>query len=164
MEKLGVNLPGLILQAVNFLLLLLILQKFLYRPILNAIKTRQERIQRGLEEAERASQRLAEASAEAERILTEARARAQEIIAQAAQEGNRVKEEIIAQARAEASRILERARLEVEREREMALAELRRQAIDLAVLTARKIVGQALDEQAQHRIISDFISTLEQSD
>ncbi len=164
MEKLGVNLPGLLLQAVNFLLLLFILQKFLYKPILNAIKTRQERIQRGLEEAERASQRLAEANTEAERILEEARARAQEIIAQATQEASRVREEIIAQARAEASRILERARMEVEREREMALAELRRQAIDLAVLTARKIVGQVLDEQAQHRIISDFLSTLEQSD
>ncbi len=164
MEKLGVNLPGLILQAINFLLLLFILQKFLYKPILNAIKTRQERIQKGLEEAERASRRLAEAEAEAERILAEARARAQEIIALASQEGNKLKEDIIAQARIEAGRILERARLEAEREKEMAMAEIRRQAIDLAVLTARKIVGQALDEKAQRRIISDFLSTLERTD
>ncbi|MCS7285625.1 MAG: F0F1 ATP synthase subunit B [Anaerolineae bacterium] len=164
MEKLGVNLPGLVLQAINFLLLLFILQRFLYRPILNAIKTRQERIQRGLEEAEKASRRLAEAEAEAERILAEARAKAQEILAQASYEGNRLKEEIVAQARAEASRILERARLEAEREKAIAMAEIRHQAIDLAILTARKIVGQALDEKAQHRIISDFLSTLEQAD
>lgn len=164
MEKLGVNLSGLLLQAVNFLLLLFILKRFLYRPILNAIKARQERIQRGLEEAEKASRRLAEAEAEAERILAEARAKAQEILAQASYEGNRLREEIVAQARAEASRILERARLEAEREKEMALAEVRRQAIDLAVLTARKIVGQALDEKAHRRIISDFLSTLEQAD
>ncbi len=164
MEKLGVNLPGLFLQAINFLLLLLILNKFLYRPILNAIKTRQERIQKGLEDAERASRRLAEAEAEAERILSEARAKAQEILVQASQEGNRLKEDIIAQAKLEASRILERARLEAEREREMALAEIRRQAIDLAVLTARKIVGEALDERAHRKIISDFLSSLEQAD
>lgn len=164
MEKLGVNLPGLLLQAVNFLLLLFILNKFLYRPLLNVIKTRQERIQKGLEEAEKASQRLAEAQAEAERILAEARAKAEEILAQASQEGNRLKEDIIAQARAEASRILERARLEAEREKEMAMAEIRRQAIDLAVLTARKIVGEALDERAHRRIISDFLSSLERAD
>lgn len=164
MEKLGVNFPGLILQAINFLLLLFILQKFLYKPVLNAIKTRQERIQKGLEDAEKASQRLAEAQAEAERILAEARAKAQEILAQASQEGNRLKEDIIAQAKMEASRIVERARLEAEREREMALAEIRRQAIDLAVLTARKIVGEALDERAHRKIISDFLSFLEQAD
>lgn len=164
MEKLGVNLPGLFLQAINFILLLLILKKFLYKPILNAIKTRQERIQKGLEDAERASRRLAEAEAEAERILSEARAKAQEILVQASQEGNRLKEDIIAQAKLEASRILERARLEAEREREMALAEIRRQAIDLAVLTARKIVGEALDERAHRKIISDFLSSLEQAD
>jgi len=164
MEALGVNLPGLLFQAINFLLLLFILQKFLYKPILNAIKSRQEKIQKGLEEAERASKRLAEAEAEAERILAEAKAKAQEIISQATQEGNRIREEIIVQAKAEASRILERARMEAERERELAMAELRRQAIDLAVLTARKIVGQALDERAQHRIINDFLSSLEQAD
>lgn len=164
MEKLGVNLPGLFLQAMNFILLLLILNKFLYKPILNAIKTRQERIQKGLEDAERASRRLAEAEAEAERILSEARAKAQEILVQASQEGNRLKEDIIAQAKLEASRILERARMEAEREREMALAEIRRQAIDLAVLTARKIVGEALDERAHRKIISDFLSSLEQAD
>ena len=164
MEALGVNLPGLLFQAINFLLLLFILQKFLYKPILNALKSRQEKIQKGLEEAERASKRLAEAEAEAERILAEAKAKAQEIISQATQEGNRIREEIIVQAKAEASRILERARMEAERERELAMAELRRQAIDLAVLTARKIVGQALDEKAQHRIINDFLSSLEQAD
>jgi|YelNatPaOPRAMG01_1025707.scaffolds.fasta_scaffold01694_10 F-type H+-transporting ATPase subunit b len=164
MGALGVNLPGLLFQAINFLLLLFILQKFLYKPILNAIKSRQEKIRKGLEEAEKATQRLAEAEAEAERILAEARAKAQEIVSQATQEGSRVREDIIAQAKAEAARILERARMEAERERELAMAEIRRQAIDLAVLTARKIVGQALDEKAQHRIISDFLSSLEQAD
>ncbi|RLC78424.1 MAG: ATP synthase F0 subunit B [Chloroflexi bacterium] len=161
MEGLGIDWKSLALQVVNFLLLLFILYKFLYNPILNTLKARQERIQKGLEEAEKAQQKVAEAQAEAERILEEAKQRSQEILAQVTQQGEKMREEILAQAREEARRMIEKAREEIKRERELALAEVRRQAIDLAVLTARKIVGQALDEQAHHRLISEFLSQLD---
>lgn len=130
---------------VIFLVLLFVLAKYAFPPILGYAQAREDRISRLLDEA-------AEDRAEAERLLAEqkeglntARRRADEIVANAKQAGERAREEIMADAREEHEELLARARKEIGIEREKALEALRREAVDLSMAAAGKVVEQRLD-------------------
>ena len=160
MAQLGINLNFLIAQIIHFLILLFVLRLLLYRPMLNMLNTRRERIQASLAEAERVRQEAAQARQDYERQLEEERRRSQDAAQKAIQEAQKARERIIAQAQQEAEEILARARSEALRERERAMAELHDQVADLAVLASEKIVRAALDETMQRKIVSDFLSQL----
>lgn len=161
MEKLGINLNFLIAQIVNFLLLLFILQRFLYKPVTNMLEARTRRIRESLAEADRVRQEAAAARAEYERQLEAERRRSFDAAQQAIQEGQKAREAIIAQAQKDAEDIRRRAREETEREREQMLAQLRTQVADLAILASEKIIGQALDRDLQRRLVNDFLTKTE---
>jgi F-type H+-transporting ATPase subunit b len=161
LEKLGINLNFLIAQIVNFLLLLFILQRFLYKPVMNMLAARTRKVQESLAEADRVRQEAAAARAEYERQLEIERRRSFDAAQQAIQEGQRAREAIIAQAQREAEEIRQRAREEAERERQQMLALLRAQVADLAILASEKIIGQSLDHDAHRRLINEFLSKTE---
>lgn len=157
MEALGVRPVLLVTHIVNFALLLFLLQRFLYRPILNILKERRERIREGLAEAERVKAEAEEQRKQYEEELAQQRQESQRRIQQAMQASEEAKEEILAEARKEAEQIKQRAREEIEYERRQALEQLRSQVADLSLLAAKRVLDGAIDESVQRELIQNFI-------
>jgi F-type H+-transporting ATPase subunit b len=155
---LGVNLPVLVAQLINFTALLILLRLFVYKPVLKMLDERRERIREGLNAAERGREAAVEANREAQAQIDAARREGQAIIAQAQQVAQRMQEEGIERARIEQEAILARARAEIELERDSAIAELRKEFADLTIAAAEKVIGQSLDRAAHQRLIEQALS------
>lgn len=160
MDQLGINLPGLISQLVNIVILLIVLRLLLYKPILKMLDDRKQRIQEGLSSADRAVERAAEAEREVQQRLEEGRREGQQHIAQAQEIANRIQADARQQAQSEAQTILERARSEIQLERDAAIAQLRREFADLTIFAAEKVIGQSLDKQAHQRLIDETLTDM----
>jgi len=157
-EKLGLNVNWFISQLVSFVVLLLVLQRLLYKPILTMLDQRAQRIRESMEYAERVKQESARAQEAYEKHIQEARQQAQAIIAQATQQAERVREDILAKARQEAQEIRLKAQEEVEYERKRVMAELRDAVADLAILAAGQVLGKTLDDRAHRQIVQEFLA------
>lgn len=158
MEGLGINLGYLISQIVNFVLLLIILRVFLYKPIVNMLDRRREKIQTDLQEAEAARSAAEAAKQEYEKQLEEAREERRSIVTQATEQSEKMREDILAKARAEAQEIVTKTHDEMEYERRQALLGAQDQIADLAIAAAGKVIGESLDEKAHRRLIQEFIA------
>jgi F-type H+-transporting ATPase subunit b len=154
----GVDLPKLIFQVINFLLLLYLANRFLFKPVLKLLDERQARIQKGLEDAEAAARDRELARAEREAALDEARKEAQEMIARATKIADDARAEIVAEAKAEAEKVTERAREEITAEKERAMAELRATVADLALDAAGKLMRSEMNAPTQRRLVDDFLA------
>jgi F-type H+-transporting ATPase subunit b len=159
MDKLGLNLPGLIVQFVNFGILLFILWRFVLPPVQRMLDERRQRIQESLEAAERMRQQTAETEQMLEAERQRGREQAQEIIGQAQQIAQRIQEEARAQADTQASALIARAQTEIQLERDQAIADLRREFADITVSAAEKVINQSLDRNAHRRLIDDVLSS-----
>ena len=157
MEQLGINVPLLVAQIINFFIVLVVLRLFLYKPVLAMLDSRAQRVREGLEAAEQSKDQAAEAETEVAKQLDEARRQGQAMTAQAQETANRIQEEAREQARREAEALLERARSEIQLERDQAIAELRQQFAGLTVLAAERVIGQSLDRQAHQRLIEEVL-------
>jgi F-type H+-transporting ATPase subunit b len=162
LEALGINLGYLVSQIVNFTLLAVLLYVVAYKPVLRMLDDRSDRIKKGLEDAESASRRAAEMEQEFEQKLAEARREGQEIVAQATKMSEKQRQDILAQAREDAGALIERAKDEIGRERDLAMGELRQQVADLSLTISEKVIGEALDERQQRRLIAEFLEQTEE--
>jgi F-type H+-transporting ATPase subunit b len=158
MEQLGINLPLLMAQVINFFIVLLALRLFLYKPVLAMLDRRAQRVREGLEAAEQSQERATQAEQEVSQQLDQARQQGQALIAQAQEAANRIQEESRAQARRDAEALLERARSEIQLERDQAIGELRKEFADITVSAAEKVIGQSLDKQAHRRLIDETLA------
>ncbi|HEY76849.1 MAG TPA: F0F1 ATP synthase subunit B [Thermoflexia bacterium] len=158
MERLGINPWILLAQIVNFIVLVVILRAVAYKPLQKMLKERQERIQKGLEDAKAAEEARARAEEEREEILTEARAEADRILAEARRKAREEAEKVLSQAREEAEGIRATARKEAELERAQILGQVREEIAALAIAAAHKLIGEALDEQRQRALVDAFFS------
>lgn len=145
-------------QVVNFLILLFLLNRFLFKPILARLDERQAKISRGLEDAEAASRDREQARAEREAAVEEARSEAQAMIARSTKIAEDTRNEILATARADAEKVTQRAREEIRAEKEQAMAELRAQVADLALAAAGRLVKAEMDGPTQRRLVEDFLA------
>ncbi len=155
---LGINIPVLIAQLINFTVLLIVLRAVLYKPVLRMLDDRRSRIEESLSAAERMKAQAAEADRRVQEQIEEARREGQTIVAQAQEIANRLQAESREQARAEAEALLARARSEIQLERDGAIAELRKEFADITVRAAGKVIGQALDAKAHQRLIEETLS------
>jgi F-type H+-transporting ATPase subunit b len=160
LEKLGINLGLLVSQLINFGLLTALLYMLLYKPVLNLLNLRRERIARSMADADAARESAARAQQEYERRVAEAQRKAQEIIAQATQASQQVGAEIRAEAQREAEAIRQRAREEADREKAQILAEVQSQIASLALLAAERVLGQTVDEALQRKLVDQFLAEL----
>ena len=158
MERLGINPWILLAQIVNFVALVIILRAVAYKPLQKMLKERQERIQKGLEDAKAAEEARARAEEEREKILSEARAEADRVLAEARRKAREEAEKVLHQAREEAEGIRETARKEAELERAQILGQVREEIAALAIAAAHKLIGEALDEQRQRALVDAFFS------
>jgi F-type H+-transporting ATPase subunit b len=158
MESLGVNGLAILLHAINFLILLFLLQRFLYKPVMTMLDQRAATIRESVEAAERARQESARADQERLEALREARRQAEEIVTRAQQEADRIRSERLTQAQDEAQRIISRAQEEATAERQQVMQELRAQVADLAVLAAGRVINRNLDAQAHRALVEEFLA------
>lgn len=154
---LGINLPALVWQLLNFSLLLALLYFLLYKPILRMMDERSRRIKDSLEAAEKAREEASKTEEAVRAELEKARREGQAIISQASQIAERLKEEAKVDAEKKAEELINRARAEIEREREEAINALRREFADLAIRAAERVIRQALDPKAHRKIIEEVL-------
>ena len=152
----------LLLQIVGFVVLFLLLRRYLFGPLLEVIRQREREVEEGLEASKRAKEELARVEEEKERVLTEAREQGREQVRRAVREGEEARERLLSDAREETKGLRQRGREAVELEREEALIQLRREVVDLALLAAGQAVVGRLDEKQQRAVVDDFIASLEQ--
>jgi F-type H+-transporting ATPase subunit b len=160
-DALGLNLPGLIVQFVNFGILLFILWRFVLPPVQRMLDERRQRIQESLEAAERMKTQTAETERMLEGQREEGRRQAQQIIGQAQEIARRIEDDARVQAQQDAESLLTRARTEIQLERDQAIADLRREFADITVTAAEKVINQSLDRQSHKRLIDDVLSSSE---
>lgn len=154
----GINLPGLIAQIINFSLLITALYFVLYKPVLKMLDQRSLKIKESLEQADRLKADTAKAEEGIKAQIEQARQEGRNIVAQATQVADRMREEARGQAKVEADAIIVRARAEIAAEREAALEELRRQFADLTIAAAGKVVNASLDKNQHKRLIDEVLA------
>jgi F-type H+-transporting ATPase subunit b len=154
----GINLPVLVAQTVNFVVLLTLLKLFVYKPVLGMLDQRRARIEEGLNAAQRGQERAAEAERAAQAELDTARREGQNLVQNAQQAAQRIQEEGRAAAAQQTEAMLTRARSEIQMERDTAISELRREFADLTIAAAEKIIGQSLDRNAHQRLIEQALA------
>jgi len=157
-SALGISVPLLVAQLVNFSILLVILRFTLYRPVLRMLDERKQRIAEGLNAAEIARREAASAQANIQAQLEAARKEGQEIVANAQAIATRIEIEAKEQAAREREAALEKARNEIQLERDRAIAELRREFAAITVAAAEKVINQSLDPQAHQRVIEETLA------
>ena len=157
-SALGFNLPALIAQLINFVLLLIIFRLILYKPLLKILDERKKRIQEGLDASDEAKRRLSQTEQEVAKELEMARQQGQEQIAQAQQIAARIQEEARQGARQEAEQLLARAKNEIDLQRDSAIAELRREFAGLTITAAERVIKEELDPEKHRRLIQEVLA------
>lgn len=163
MEQLGINLPALVAQIVNFGLLLVILRLVAYQPIMRMLDERSERIRQGIEQAEEIKHQAARSEEELAARRAEALQQAQEIIARANDAAERVYREAEERARGVSDEFLAKSRAEIERERAKAISDIRSEMADLAIYAASKLVRSSLDTADHYRLVEEALAEAERS-
>ncbi len=158
MEKLGLNLGYLLVQVLNFLIILVVLRVWVYKPVLELLEKRKKAIAQGLEDARVAAEARANAEAEAKKIISDAQEKASELVHEATERADAVGKEIKSAAEAEAAKIRENALDEAHHERDRILADVRGQIAGLAMAATQKLIGEVLDEKRQRELIDEFFS------
>lgn len=149
--------PTIIWTTINFLILLAVLYKFLYKPLLGAISTREEQIEEAVKKAHNDRVEADRLRKEFEAKINEAQREAQDIIAKANKAAAANREQVESEARARAGELLENATKTIEREKAKALAELREEVANLAVMVAGKVIEKNLDTAEQKRLAESFV-------
>ena len=157
LETLGIHFPSLAIYLVNFLMLLVLLRLFAYKPILRLMDQRAERIRESLEAADRAREDAASSQTAIQEQITEARREGQRRMDQTREAADRFRTEEMDKARQEAEAFVERARADIQRERDTALEEVRASFGDLAITAAERVIRRSLDRQAHEELITQVL-------
>lgn len=157
LSKLGIDWKLLIAQIVNFLILLFILYKFAYGPIVAMLEKRQKKIEQGLKDAEAARRNLEKSEEKQKEILKKARADFKVIVEKAHTQAEKSKSEIAAEAKAQAERILADAKVQIGREKEKTIREIKSEIGGLVIAAAEKVIGERLDEDKDKKLIERAI-------
>ncbi len=153
--------PGLMIWTVIvFVALLLIMRKFAWPSILGAVEARERALEEQLAEAERNRREAAELLAQHQKLLAEGRAQAQTLLAEARTSAEKERALSMEKARQEQEELLERARRDIGAERDRAVVELRREAVDLSLAAATKLIGERLNSENDRRIVQEYLSSL----
>jgi F-type H+-transporting ATPase subunit b len=154
--------PGLYIWTIaTFLVLLALLARFAWRPLLQALEQRQQSISKALDDARQAKQELERLHGESARILSEARAEADAILARTRDDANRFRDELKQKAHAEAANVVKNAERQIELETARALQQIRTEAVDLSVAIASKILQRNVSKEDNQRLIEETFRQIE---
>jgi F-type H+-transporting ATPase subunit b len=144
-----------------FVALWLLLRKFAFPAIFAAVEAREKALEDAIAAAKRDREEAAKLLEEHRRQIDAARADAQRLIAEGGKAGEKIRTEMIEEARRQQQEILDRARQEIGVERDRAIAELRREAVDLAIRGASKVIERNLDDDTNRKIVERFLGDLQ---
>ncbi|MBI3493824.1 MAG: F0F1 ATP synthase subunit B [Acidobacteria bacterium] len=154
--------PGLFIWTiVTFLVLLTLLAKFAWRPLLQALENRQALIRKSLDDAQQAKQELERLQQESAQIIKAARVEAETIVTKSRADGERLREEMKQKARSDADAIVRNAERQIQLETARALQQIRREAVDLSVMIASKIIGRNLSKEDNESLIEEALRQIE---
>jgi len=146
--------------VITFLIFATILAKFAWGPLLKIVDEREKTIRDQVESAEKAAADAKSMLAQHQELLRGAGRERDEILAHATRDSEALRAELQAKARADAEQVVARAREQMQREKDVAIAELRAQVADIAVEAASRIVKSSLSEEAQRKLVDDYIKEL----
>ncbi len=153
--------PGLIVWTIiTFVLLMIILSKYAWKPILSMLKEREDKIRSALDEAERAREETAELIKQNEKNIARAEEEYQKIIRDGKLLAEKLKDEIVSKAKLQSEQELKQAKEEIQRNIESAKKQLRNEIADLAIQATEKILEETLDENKQKKLIDKVINQL----
>jgi len=154
------NLGLAVWMGLTFLLLMLVLRRFAWGPITQALETREKGIQESMDQAKKALEEAKAVQADNTTARREAELAAQALLREARENAEKLRSEEIDKTRAQLQSMQESARQEIERERDSALETLRNEVADLAIQAAEKILRENLDADKQTQIVNDFLGKL----
>lgn len=163
-EIISVNLWQIVVSLLNLVILFLIIKKFLYQPVKNVLKSRQDKID---EQNNKASEYLSDAErtkAELEAKLNDAENQADNILNEATVNAQRRKEKILDEARDEAESIIRQAKTNAELEMKKAESEIKTQIVDVSFELSKKIIEREIKEEDHHKLIDSFITQIGDGD
>ena len=145
---------------VIFVLLMFVLSRYAFGPITAAVEAREKALEDAIEGAKRDRDAAAKLLQEHQAAIDAARGEAQKIIAEGRAVGEKLRTDMIEQTRKDQQDMLERARQEIEREKDKAIAQLRREAVDLALAGASKVIEQNLESQKNRQLVESYLSSI----
>lgn len=153
--------PGVVFWTViTFLVLLFVLKKFAWKPILTALDQRENAIRESLEKAEVAKQEAQKILDQNQANLAQAEEESKKIINQSRAYAEKLKEQIVQESRDHAKKLIEEASGEIERKKDAAMEELKSQVAEIAISAAEKILKENLNREAQKKIVNKYISEI----
>lgn len=154
--------PGLaIWTIVTFLVLLWLLAKFAWRPMLRALEARQEKIKKSLDDAQQAREELERLNQESDQILKKAHAEAESIVSKSHEDARKLGEEIKQKARADAEVIIREAQNRIENETGKALRQIRNEIADMSVMIASKLIQRDFKKEDNKELIEETLKQIE---
>jgi F-type H+-transporting ATPase subunit b len=154
--------PGLFIWTIlTFLVLVGLLAKFAWRPLLQALDARQQTIARSLDEAQRARQELERIQRESVQMMAQARTEAESVIARSRADAEALREELKQKARAEAASIVMNAEKQIQLETARAVQQIRTEAVDLSVAIASKILRRQVSKEDNQALIEETLKQVE---
>jgi F-type H+-transporting ATPase subunit b len=151
----------LIAEAIVFVLMVGVLWRWVYPPVMRIAEKREQAIEAGLQQAQEAEKRLADVRVEVEKLLDDARVQAREIADRAHREAAAEADDLRSKARREAKILSDQARIDIIAEQDRALRELRTQVGALVVAAAARVLGDAMDAHSQLKLIEHSLQSLE---
>lgn len=143
-----------------FVVLLIVLSRFAFKPLVAAVEAREASLEAAITKAAQDRDAAAKLLAEQQAQLEAARAEAQKYIADSRVTAEKLKTSMLEETRAQQQEMLERARRDLENEKVRAIAELRREAVDLALAGAGKLIAKNLDDAANRKLVEDFLASI----
>lgn len=161
MEKLGIEPTLLGAQVINFLVIFFVLQKLLYKPILSMLEKRKREIAEGIELTAKMREADEKLKASHEKALVKAREDALAIIEDAKKQAKETEKELVLDAHTQAGAIIARAKAEAEETKKAAKEAISREAVDLAVVMAKRVLSSIMGAKEQHALIAKRVRDLE---
>ncbi|MFH1631538.1 MAG: F0F1 ATP synthase subunit B [bacterium] len=153
----GLNGSIFVAQLVNFLIVLIVLWIFLYKPVVKFLDERQEKIEKSVKQAEEIEKRVIEIDKERESILAEARKEAQEVIEKAQADSKTRSDEMVASAKREVERVIARGKDQLVEEKDGMMRDLRKEVVDLAVKAAERVLSEQIDENKSQSLAEEVV-------
>lgn len=144
-----------------FLLLLFVLSKFAFKPLFAAVEAREQALRDAIEGAKRDRAETEAALAQQRAQLEAARSEAQQIVADSRATAEKMRSDLLAQTKQQQEEMIEQARRAIEGEKAAAIADLRKEAVDLAIAGASRVIEQNLDSAGNRTIVESFLASLD---
>jgi len=155
-----INWKILVVQAITFLIGLLVLWKIAYKSIVQMLADRTNKIKSDFDKAEQERVAMEKLRAEYDAKLKDIEMEVKKLIGEATESGQKTKEEIVIEAREQAQKILEKANEKISIEREKAVKEMKDEIASISISMAEKVLKQTIDKKVQEKLVDDFVNDL----